>query len=361
MSTKEAAPWESPTQEQTAGEGSNRILTICRAQREALDWEMQHDPRVFMVGEDISGFGGVFGTADGLGDKFGHDRVIDMPISETGFIGMATGAAMEGMRPVIELAYVDFIGVCYNSIVNYAAKTHFMSGGQLKVPMVLLTGTGGGYSNAAQHSQCLHATLAHMPGLKVVSPTNAYDAKGMMHAAIRDDNFVVFLVHKGASGVGFMGPVIKTTLNEVPTEDYTVPFGKIRVYREGSDVTLVGVGLAVHHALQAADELAKDGVSAEVVDLRSLVPLDRDGIMASVRKTGRLVVVDEDYQSYGVSGEVIASVVERDPTVLKAPARRVCVPDVSIPFSRPLENFVLPLPGRIVAAVRSVMGMDKAT
>ena len=354
MSTKEAAPWESPTLA-----NASRTLTRCRAQREAVEWEMTNDPNVFMVGEDISGFGGVFGTADGLGAKFGLDRVIDMPISETGFMGLAAGAAMEGMRPIVELAYVDFIGVCFNARANFAAKTHFMSGGQFKVPMVLLTGTGAGYSNAAQHSQCMHATLAHMPGIKVVSPTNAYDAKGMMHTAIRDDNLVVFMVHKGASGVGFMGPLVKTSLADVPQGDYTVPFGKVKVYREGTDVSIVAVGLAVHHALQAAEELAKDGISAEVVDLRSLVPLDRDGIMESVAKTGRLVVADEDYLSYGVSGEVIATVVERDPTVLKAPARRVCVPDVSIPFSRPLEYSILPVASRIADAARAVMSNDR--
>ncbi len=193
-----------------------------------------------------------------------------------------------------------------------------------------------------------------MPGIKVVCPTNAYDAKGMMHQAIRDDDFVVYMMHKGAAGVGWMGPTVKTTLAEVPSEDYTVPFGKVRVYREGTDVTIVGVGLSVHHALEAADQLAKDGISAEVVDLRSLVPLDREGIMASVAKTGRLIVADEDYMSYGVSGEVIASVVERDPTVLKAPAKRVCVPDVPIPYSRALEQFILPLTGRIAEAARSL-------
>jgi pyruvate/2-oxoglutarate/acetoin dehydrogenase E1 component len=346
MSTKEAAPWESPT----SGESRSRSLTICRAQREAVDWEMANDNRVFMMGEDVAGFGGVFGTADGLGDKFGSDRVIDMPISETGWIGMAAGAAMEGMRPIIELAYVDFIGVCYNAIVNHAAKTHFMSGGQFKVPMVLISGTGAGYSNAAQHSQCLHATLAHMPGLKVVSPTNAFDAKGMMHTAIRDDNFVVFLVHKGASGVGFMGPLVKTSLSDVPQGDYTVPFGKIKVYKEGTDVTLAGVGLAVHQALESAESLAKMGISAEVVDIRSLVPLDREGIVDSVAKTGRLVVADEDYHSYGVSGEVIATVIENDASIFKAPPQRVCIPDVSIPFSRPLEYSILPLEERITSA-----------
>ncbi|MCK9506659.1 MAG: alpha-ketoacid dehydrogenase subunit beta [Porticoccaceae bacterium] len=332
---------------------SSRVMTCARAQREALEWEMTHDKSVFMLGEDVYGMGGVFGTADGLGAKFGKERILDTPISETGFIGMAAGAAIAGMRPVIELAYVDFIGVCYNAIVNYAAKTRYMSGGQLNVPMVLLTGTGGGYNNAAQHSQCLHATLAHMPGVKVVCPTNAYDAKGMMHQAIRDDDFVVYLMHKGAAGVGWMGPTVKTTLAEVPQNDYTVPFGKVKVYREGTDVTIVGVGLSVHHALEAAEELAKEGISAEVVDLRSLVPLDRDGIMESVSKTGRLIVADEDYMSYGVSGEVIASVVERDPTVLKAPPSRVCVPDVPIPYSRALENYVLPLTGRIADAARS--------
>lgn len=362
MSTTEqiAPPADRPTdfndliKAAEGNDGSNRTLTLARAQREAVDWEMTNDPSVFMLGEDIFGMGGVFGTADGLGKKFGRERIVDMPISETGFIGMAAGAAMEGMRPIIELAYVDFIGVCYSQITNYIAKTHYMSGGQFKVPLVLLTGTGAGYNNAAQHSQCQHASLAHMPGLKVVSPTNAYDAKGLMHRAIRDDNPVVYLIHKGAAGVGWMGPTIKTTLAEVPVEDYVVPFGKVKVYRQGTDVSLIGVGLSVHHALEAAEILAGEGISAEVIDLRSLVPLDRDGIMESVSRTGRMVVIDEDYESYGLSGEVIASVVERDPTVLKKPARRVCVPDVPIPYSRALENHILPLTGRIADATRTL-------
>jgi pyruvate/2-oxoglutarate/acetoin dehydrogenase E1 component len=359
MSSKDDVPTAGTADRPSAfddlsGAATSRVLTCARAQREAVDWEMTNDPRVFMLGEDVFGMGGVFGTADGLGKKFGASRIVDMPISETGFIGMATGAAMEGMRPIIELAYVDFIGVCYNAITNYAAKTHYMSGGQFKVPLVLLTGIGGGYNNAAQHSQCQLASFAHMPGIKVVCPSNAYDAKGMMHSAIRDDNFVVYLMHKGAAGVGWMGPTVKSTLAEVPAEDYTVPFGKIKTYQTGKDITLFGIGLSVHHALEAAAELAKDGISAEVVDLRSLVPLDRDGILESVARTGRMVVIDEDYQSYGVSGEVIASVVERDPTVLKKPARRVCVPDVPIPYSRAMENHILPLTPRIVAAARSL-------
>jgi pyruvate dehydrogenase E1 component beta subunit len=230
-----------------------------------------------------------------------------------------------------------------------------MSGGAVKVPMTLLIGTGGGYNNAAQHSQCLHATVAHIPGAKVVYPSNAYDAKGMLHTALRDENFVIFLTHKGTAGVGWMGTPIKTTLSEVPDEPYTVPFGKVKVYREGTDVTITGLGMSVHESLKAADLLAKDGISAEVVDLRSLVPLDRDGIFASVAKTGRLVVTDEDYMSYGVSGEVIASVVERDPTVLKKPPVRVCTPDIPIPFARPMEQAILPLAPRIADAARKLM------
>ena len=334
---------------------SQRTLTMARAGREAVIWEMQRNPKIFMIGEDIARFGGVFGTADGIAKLFGEERVIDTPISETGFIGLATGAAMAGMHPIIELAYVDFIGVCYNAIVNFAAKTHYMSGGQYKVPMVLMTGTGGGYNNAAQHSQCLHATLAHMPGLKVVYPSNAYDAKGMMHSALRDENFVVFLIHKATAGIGFLGKPIPTTMSIVPDEAYTVPFGKVAVTREGKDITLVGVGWTVHQCLEAAEALSQAGVSAEVIDLRSLVPLDRDGVFASVQKTGRLVVAEEDYLSYGVTGEIVAIVAERDPRVLKAPARRVAFPDIPIPFSRPMEDFALPFADKIVAAARSIL------
>jgi pyruvate dehydrogenase E1 component beta subunit len=221
--------------------------------------------------------------------------------------------------------------------------------------MVLITGTGGGYNNAAQHSQCLYANFAHMPGIKVVCPSTAYDAKGMMHTALRDSNFIIFMIHKGISGVAWMGTPLKTTLSQVPFDPYEVPFGQVRVHRGGTDVSLVGVGMSVHQSLIAAETLEKEGISAEVVDLRSLVPLDRNGIRASVAKTGRLVVIDEDYQSYGVSGEVIASVSEYDVGLFKCSPRRVCMPDVPYPFSRPLENAVLPLAGRIVDAVRGMV------
>ena len=333
-----------------------RKITMARAGREAVIWEMENDPGVFMIGEDIAGMGGVFGTADGLAAKFGRERVVDTPISETGFIGLATGAAMDGMRPIVELAYVDFIGVCYNAIVNLAAKSHYMSNGEVKVPMVLQVGTGGGYSNAAQHSQCLHAALAHMPGMKVVMPSNAYDAKGMMHQAIRDDNFVVFMIHKATAGVAWLGKHIETTITHVPNEPYTVPFGEAKIYQEGTDITLVGLGWSVHQALQAARTLEEeDGVSCEVIDIRSLVPLDRETIFNSVKKTGRLVVADEDYLSYGVTGEILATIAEKDPSVLKAPAARVAIPDVSIPYSRPMEQYILPTKSRITEAARKVL------
>ena len=333
----------------------SRILTMARAGREALDWEMERRDEIFVLGEDVYNFGGIFGTADGFGAKYGPERVINTPISETGFIGMAAGAAMAGMHPVIDLAYIDFIGVCYNVLLNTASKTHYMSAGQVKVPRTLMICTGGGYNNDAQHSKCLHATVAHSPGVKVVYPSNAYDAKGMMHAALRDPNFVIYLTHKGTAGVGWMGTPLKTTLSEVPEEPYTVPFGKIAITREGSDVTLIGLGMSVHECLKAADELAKDGISAQVVDLRSLAPLDRDGIFAAVKKTGRMIVTDEDYLSYGVSGEVIASVVERDPTVLRAAPVRICTPDIPIPFARPMEQAILPLAAKIADAARKMV------
>lgn len=332
-----------------------RTLTIGRAVREAVHHEFEHNPDVLMMGQDIFKMGGVFGTAEGLGEKYGAERVIDTPISETAVVGAAAGAAMAGLRPIVDFAYVDFVGVCFNAIVNYAAKTHYMSGGQYKMPMVLLLSTGGGYSNGAQHSQSLHGTLAHMPGAKVVCPTNAYDAKGMMHTALRGDDFVIFMSSIATVGMMMLGTPIPGTLSEVPEEAYEVPFGEARIYREGTDITLVGTGVNVHQCIEVADILDKEGVSCEVIDPRTLVPLDRDAIFNSVKKTGRLVVTDEDYLSYGVTGEIIASVVERDPTVLKAAPKRVASPDAPIPFSRPLEEHFLPSVARILEAARATL------
>ncbi|RWR49551.1 alpha-ketoacid dehydrogenase subunit beta [Sinirhodobacter huangdaonensis] len=328
---------------------NERKLTIARSMAEALAQEMRIDPTVFVMGEDIGTLGGVYGNTRGLIEEFGPERVRDTPISETGFIGAAVGAAQDGMRPVVELMFVDFFGVCFDAIYNLMAKNIYFSGGHLKVPMVLMTSTGGGYSDGGQHSQCLYGTFAHLPGMKVVAPSNAYDAKGLMTAALRDDSPVVYMYHKGLQGMGWLGTEPGATVH-VPEDSYTVEIGKAKVVREGRDVTIVSLGIGVHHALKAADTLAQQNVSAEVVDLRSLVPLDRDTIRASVAKTGRLIVVDEDYHSFGVSAEVIASVVEHDLSVLKAAPVRVAYPDVPIPYARVMEQFCLPNPAKIVAA-----------
>jgi pyruvate dehydrogenase E1 component beta subunit len=332
-----------------APRGSHR-LTTAKAMVEALELEMSRDPSVFYLGEDVGPYGGIFGSTTGLQEKFGKDRVIDTPISETGFIGLAIGAAVEGMRPIAELMFADFMGVCLDQIYNHMAKIHFESGGNVKVPMVLTTAVGGGYSDGAQHSQCLWGTFAHLPGMKVVVPSNPYDAKGLMISAIRDDNPVVYMFHKGVMGLPWMAKNPRSA-DDVPDGEYTVPIGEARVAREGSDVTIVTLSLSVHHALDAAESLAGQGIDVEVIDLRSLVPLDRETILASVAKTGRLVVVDEDYLSYGLTGEVVATVADVDPGMLRTPVARVANPDTPVPYSRPLEHAVLPRQDRIEAAV----------
>ena len=330
-----------------------RKLTVARAMAEAVAQEMRLDPRVFVMGEDIGQLGGVFGNTRGLFEEFGGARVRDTPISETAFIGAAVGAASDGMRPIVELMFVDFFGVCMDAIYNLMAKNTYFSGGNVRVPMVLMASTGAGYSDAGQHSQCLYGTFAHLPGMKVVVPSNAYDAKGLMTAAIRDDNPVIFLFHKALQGMGWLGTEKGATV-AVPEEPYTVEIGKAATVREGTDVTIVSLGAGVHHALRAAQQLEQDGVSAEVVDLRSLVPLDREHVIASVRKTGRLIVVDEDYHSYGVSGEIIASVVEHDLGMLKARPQRVAFPDIPIPFTPVMEQWALPSAEKIVAAYQNL-------
>ena len=329
-----------------------RKLTIARAMAEAIAQEMRVDERVFVMGEDVGPLGGVFGNTRGLHDEFGSTRVRDTPISETAFMGAAVGAASDGMRPIVELMFVDFFGVCFDAIYNLMAKNTYFSGGDVQVPVVLMTSTGGGYSDAGQHSQCLHATFAHLPGMKVVAPSNAYDAKGLMTAAIRDNNPVVFMFHKALQGMGWLGTE-KDAIVHVPEDTYEVPIGKAAVVREGSDVTIVGITSGVHHGLKAARTLAERGVNAEVVDLRSLVPLDRDTVIDSVRKTGRLIVVDEDYHSYGMSGEVICSVVEQG-VPLKAAPQRVAFPDIPIPFTPPMEHWALPNADKIIAAYETM-------
>ncbi|MBD2838836.1 alpha-ketoacid dehydrogenase subunit beta [Pseudomonas sp. BN414] len=330
-----------------------RKLTIARAMAEAVAQEMRLDPRVFVMGEDIGQLGGVFGNTRGLHEEFGSARIRDTPISETAFIGAAVGAASDGMRPIVELMFVDFFGVCMDAIYNLMAKNTYFSGGKVSVPMVLMASTGAGYSDAGQHSQCLYGTFAHLPGMKVVVPSNAYDAKGLMTAAIRDDNPVIYLFHKALQGMGWLGTEKGATV-AVPEAPYTVEIGKAKTVREGRDVSIVSLGAGVHHALRAAQQLEQQGVSAEVVDLRSLVPLDREHVIESVRKTGRLIVVDEDYHSFGVSGEIIASVVEHDIGMLKARPQRVAFPDIPIPFTPPMEQWALPSAAKIVAAYQNL-------
>lgn len=334
---------------------NTRKLTMAQAIAEAIGQEMQRDDTVFMMGEDIGRYGGIFGATGGLLDRFGAERIMDTPISETAFIGAATGAAAAGMRPIAELMFVDFFGVCMDQIYNHLAKNTYMAGGHIKLPVVLTTAIGGGYNDAAQHSQCLYATFAHMPGLKVVVPSNAYDAKGLMTQAIRDDNPVIFMYHKGIMGLPWMA-YFEGSSNEVPEAAFTIPFGQAKVARQGSDVTLVTLSQMVHKALLAAEELAGEGISVEVIDLRTLVPLDREAVLRSVGKTGRLLVADEDYLGFGLTGEIAAIVAENlDTVALKAPVRRVAVPNVPIPYSRPLEQFVIPQVHGLVTAVRALM------
>ncbi|KYD19455.1 alpha-ketoacid dehydrogenase subunit beta [Saccharococcus caldoxylosilyticus] len=318
-----------------------RLLTGNKAIAEAIRLEMERDPNVFVMGEDVGVYGGIFGATEGLFQQFGPERVIDTPISETAFIGAAIGAAAEGMRPIVELMFVDFFGVCMDQIYNHMAKIPYMSGGRVKLPIVLMTAVGGGYSDAAQHSQTLYATFAHLPGMKVVAPSTPYDLKGMMISAIRDDNPVVFMYHKTLQGLGWMDQ-LDASVGHVPEEAYTVPIGKAKVVREGTDITIVGIQMTTHHALEAAKKLEQHGIQAEVIDLRSLVPLDRETILQSIKKTHRLLVVDEDYLSYGMTAEIAAIAAEEGLYDLDAPVRRLAVPDVPIPYSRPLEQFVLP-------------------
>jgi len=329
-------------------------LTGSKAMAQAIEQEMKRDENIFVMGEDVGKYGGIFGSTTGLFDTFGPGRIMDTPISETGFIGAAIGAAAEGLRPIAELMFVDFHGVVMDQIYNHMAKIHYMSGGHVKLPMVLLTAVGGGYSDAAQHSQTLYASFGHLPGMKVVAPTYPHDIKGMMIAAIRDDNPVVFMFHKTLQGLGWMDQ-LDASLGPVPEEAYTVPLDKAQVVREGKNVTIVGVQMMTVMAMKAADILANRGIDAEVIDLRSIKPIDRETILKSVAKTGRLVIVDEDYYSYGITAEVAAIVASEGFRDLKAPIVRLAIPDVPIPYSRVMEKFVIPDSNDIVNSVERMV------
>jgi pyruvate/2-oxoglutarate/acetoin dehydrogenase E1 component len=334
-------------------------LSIAEALRQAIREEMVRDPRVFCIGEDIGipgGFGGAFTVTLGLSEEFGHERILDTPISEEGLTGVAIGAAMAGLRPIADVQYGDFLFNAMDQIANQAAKMTYMSGGTVKVPMVMRVPVGA-TRRGAQHAQSLEAFFTHIPGLKVVAPATAYDAKGLLKSAVRDDNPVLVFEHKllyGSKGprseAGALSPI-----GEVPDEEYLVPIGKGIVRREGKDVTIVGKLLTLYRALAAAEQLAEEGIEAEVIDPRSLVPLDKELILESVRKTGRLVVVEEDNLTGGWAADIVAIVAEEAFFWLDAPIRRVSAPDVPAPFAPVMEQFYVPSAERVVEAVKSTL------
>lgn len=323
-----------------------REISLAQAVNEALAEELRRDPAVFLIGEDVAEAGTPFKVTSGLVEEFGPERVLDSPISEAGITGIGLGAAMTGMRPVVDIMFGDFLTLVMDQLANQAAKVHYMSGGRLQAPLTVRTTLGATRRSAAQHSQSLHAWVAHVPGLKVALPSTPYDAKGLLKTAIRDDNPVVFFEDKMMFAV--KGPV--------PDEEYTIPFGAADVKREGEDVSIVATSSMVYVALEAAEQLAEEGVSAEVVDPRTLVPLDRETLVASAKKTGRVVVVDEGHTSYGASAELAAVIAEDAFYWLEAPVRRVAAMDVPVPFSPVLEDQTVPTPESVAAISKSLLG-----
>ncbi len=339
---------------------ATRTLTFRDAVNEAMRLEMRRDPTVILFGEDIAGgatlphmegenkeaWGGVLGVSKGLASEFGRNRVLDTPISESAIIGTAVGAASTGLRPVAELMFVDFLGVCFDQIFNQGAKLRYMFGGKAQVPMVIRTMIGAGFRAAAQHSECLYSIFAHIPGIKSVVPSTPYDAKGLLSSAIRDNDPVMFFEHK----------VLYDLEGEVPEDNYTIPLGVADVKREGKDATIVTLGRMVHFALEAAEKLANDGVDVEVIDLRSISPVDSNTILDSVKKTHRLVVVDEDYPRCSVATDVIALVADQAFDYLDAPCKMITAPHTPVPFSPVLEDVYIPSADTIVSTVKSQVG-----
>ena len=326
--------------------GEMRTITYKDAVREAMCEEMRRDEKVFLMGEDIGRYCGAFGVSKGMLDEFGPERIIETPISETAFMGAGVGAAITGMRPIVELMFSDFMAVCYDQIINQAAKMHFMFAGKVNVPMVIRTPSGGGTGAAAQHSQSLEQMYLHVPGLKVVVPSTPYDAKGLLKTAIRDNNPVVFLEQKR----------LYNTKGQVPAEDYTIPFGVADTKKEGKDVSIITYGRMVQMSLQVAEKLEKEGISVEVVDLRTLSPLDKDAVIATAKKTRRVVVVHEAVQFGGFGGEVVSTIVDSDAFFyLDAPVKRVGGLYCPVPFNPVLEAEAFPTPAKIEAAVRELL------
>ena len=331
-----------------------RKIPMYIAISEAISQEMEGNANVLYMGEDVGKYGGIFGATTGLLAKFGPERIRDTPISESAFIGSAAGLAAAGKRPIVELMFSDFVGVTLDPIMNHIAKNHYMSGGSVNMPVVITTAVGGGYGDAAQHSQTLYALFGHIPGLKVVVPSNSYDAKGLMISAIKDNNPVVYMFHKGLLGLPWM-PYPQSTVTEVPEEEYTIPIGKANIVKKGTDVTIVGIGSTVHMALEAAEQLEEGKISAEVIDLRSIKPLDTDTVINSVSKTGSLIVADEDYQAFGLTSEIISTVSQKLFGKMKTAPARVSSPDIPVPYSQRMEKYSLPDSKKIIDAVKEML------
>jgi pyruvate/2-oxoglutarate/acetoin dehydrogenase E1 component len=327
---------------------NGRVITFAQAVNEALAEEMRRDSRVFVIGEDVAEAGTPFKVLAGLVDEFGPERVIDSPISEAGITGLGVGAAMTGMRPVVDIMFGDFLTLTMDQMVNQAAKTHYMSGGKLKVPLVLRTTMGASRRSAAQHSQSLHAWLSHVPGLKVAIPSTPYDAKGLLKTAIRDDNPVAIFEDK--MSFTLKGPV--------PEEEYTIPFGMADIKRTGADITLVATSSMVQVALEAAERLAEIGISAEVIDPRTTLPLDKQTLIESAKKTSRAIVVDEGYEGYGVTAEIASVIADGAFYYLDAPVKRMGAMDVPIPFSPVLEDLTIPTAETVAEMAKMLCGRN---
>jgi len=349
----------SPTKTTSNQPSQSREMTMAEALREALREEMRRDERVILLGEDIGiegGFGGAFTVTLGLSEEFGHERILDTPISEAAIAGIATGAAVGGLRPVADVQYGDFLFLTMDQLANNAAKLRYMSGGKLSVPMVFRAPVGA-TTRGSQHGQSLEAFFMHVAGLKVACPSNPYDGKGMLKSAIRDDNPVIFFEHKllyGSKGARKEKGGLQVVAH-VPEEEYLVPLGEAKVVRPGRDVTLVANLLMVHKSMQAANLLAEKGIEAEVIDVRSLVPFDWATVFDSVRKTGRLVVVEEDNLTGGWGAEVVARVADQCIGYLDGPIRRIAAPDTPVPFAPIMENFYVPSVDRIVVTVTDLV------
>jgi pyruvate dehydrogenase E1 component beta subunit len=323
-----------------------RIITLGQAICEAIAEEMRRDPRVFIMGEDVAEAGTPFKVLSGLVEEFGTTRVIDTPISEAGITGLGVGGAMTGTRPIVDIMFGDFIALAMDQIVNQAAKIHYMSGGKLKVPLVVRTTMGATRRTAAQHSQSLHAWVSHVPGLKVVLPSTPYDAKGLLKTAIRDDNPVIFFEDK----------MMYQLKGPVPDEDYTIPFGVADIKRIGSDITIVATSSMIQIALDAAEKLAALGISAEVVDPRTTFPLDKQTLIESARKTSRAIVMDEGYERYGVTAEIAAVIADGAFYYLDAPVKRMGAMDVPVPFSPVLEDLTVPTATAVIELAKMLCG-----